>query len=321
MMITKLLHHPILPPHTQNVSECTARQHYVYLEDDDEDLGAPSTSNTLSSTFVNFPPYVYDHIDMAQVVVFESGHTTSVDSSNPCNSSTWISNSSVFTNSVVMIYYSIMDDEWCSVQQWTLQLEDYADVLAVLVVLDEDDDYVTELSGDLNLTDPTVPTRVISQYAAEQIMDSDDAVVTIGCWEDTEYPPEICLTDTSDDGVHVHLDGEFGLLRGYHFNDHPVWAKWGLEGVWSDLFMVLYVNQTMTGDASNDSSWWWMIVDDEWSVYAECIVPDGHPEHPAECGDNWHLNGYPEATLVASNETCLLGDQYLCVESTPHGGS
>lgn len=268
---------------------------------------------------------MYDHIDMAEVVLFESGHPMSVGSSNPCDSSTWIFNASDYVDAVVMVYYnSTMAEEWCPVQQWTLQLENYADILAVLLVHDEDDDYVTELAGDLNLTDPTVPTRVISQYAAERIMESDDATVTIGCFEETEYPPEICLTDTSDDGMHVHLDGEFNELVGFEYNGHPMWAKWGLEGVWSDLFMVLFVNQSMDGDAYpylNASAWRWMVIDADFEVYAECIVEGQHPEHPAECGDNWHIDGQPEATLVASNETCLFGDQYLCVESAEHGGS
>ena len=308
-------------PTADTITECTTRQHFVYLDTSTEDEGtAPYfESNTLTSTFVNFAPYAYDEIHESEVVLFESGHSISERGSNPCDSSTWIFDAAVYDDKVVMIYYNrTIEEEWCSVQQWTLQLEGYADILAVLVVDGEDGDYVSELSGDWDLDPPTIPTRVISQYAASLVMAEDDPVVTIGCYENTEYPPEICLTDTSDDGYHVHLDGEYTELAGYTHNDHPIWAKWGYEGVWRDLFMVLYVNQTVSGEESDEVSWRWMIIDSSFGVYAECMVPGEHPDHPAECGSNWYVIGQPEETLVTDNATCQLTDNYVCVESSPH---
>jgi len=170
------------------------------------------------------------------------------------------------------------------------------------------------------LDDPSVPTRVISQLAADDIMAMDDPTVTFGCFEDSQYPPEICLTDESDDGFHVHLDGEYHELANYKYNQHPIWLKVGLDGIWSDLFMLLLVNQTMDGDShavTGATAWRWVIVDGLFEVYAEC-TSSAHPEHPAECGNNWRVEGVLESTLVANNETCILGEQYLCVSSTPH---
>ena len=144
---------------------------------------------------------------MAQVVVFESGNDPAQDVSNPCDSETWIFPSNAYDDNIVMIFYNSSLEDWCSVQQWTLSMENYANILALLVVYEDGEDYVTELSGDDSLDDPTVPTRVISQYAAGQILDMSDPVVTLGCYESTGFPPQICMSDTSDDGLHIHLDG------------------------------------------------------------------------------------------------------------------
>lgn len=312
-------------PTADTITECTTRQHFVYLDDDSADEGTEPyySSNTLTSTFVNFPPYAYDEIHGADVVIFESGHQISEISSNPCDSSTWLFGESDYNDKVVMIYYNSSVVDWCPVQQWTLNLEAYANVLALLVVSEEEGDYVTELSGNsdwnLDLDPPSIPTRVISQYAASQIVSTHDPMVTIGCFENTEYPPQICLIDTSEDGMHVHLDGEYQEIARYKFNDHPMWVKWGMDGVWPNLFMVLYVNGSVDGEPTDGvPSWNWMIIDVDLNVYAECLVEGEHPDHPAECGDNWHVMGQPEETLLADNETCKLTDNYVCVESTPH---
>ena len=83
--------------------------------------------------------------------------------------------------------------------------------------------------------------------------------------------------------------------------------------------MLLFVNQTQTGDShayTNASAWKWMIVSTDFTTYAECSNDD-YPEHPAACGANWKVYDAVYATLVADNETCQLGDSYICVESTP----
>merc|ERR1719334_1182882 len=217
-----------------------------------------------------------------------------------------------------MIYYNDTMEDWCSVQQWTLNLENYANVLAVLVVCDQPGNHVIEFAGDSDLDDPTIPTRVISQNSASLIVAEEDPMVTIGCFENTEYPPEICLIDTSTDGIHLHLDGEYQEMEGDTINEHPIWAKWGMTGAWPNLYMILLVNQTATGEPSDQASWWWAIIDSDFNVYAECLIPGEHPNHPAECGTNWHVVGEPEETLLADNETCKLTDNYVCVEATPH---
>jgi len=309
---------------SDNITNCTARQHYVYLESNDTETALPMTSHTLSSTFVNFPPYKYGEIEYAEVVVFESRYASSgynEDFSNPCDSSTWQFGPALYADTVVMIYYDeTVAKEWCSVQKWVLELEAYTDILAVLVVHHEDDDYVSEYGGDANLSDPTVPTRVISRDAASKILSEDDPMVTFGCFEESDYPPEVCMTDMSDLGSHVHLDGEFFRLAGYEYNNHPIWVKVGLDSVWNDLYLLLFVNQTMDGDShvfTNASAWRWVIVDVRFDVFAECTASQ-HPEHPAECGSNWRVNGEVVDTLIADNTTCTLGETFLCVESTPH---
>jgi len=120
------------------------------------------------------------------------------------------------------------------------------------------------------------------------------------------------MIDTSDDGVHVHLDGTYVEHPNAMKNDHPVWIKPKGYGV-RELFMFLQINQTQEGD---DDVWRWIIMDASMNLYAECLSDD-HPNHPAACNSSWHVFGESAVTLTTDDDRCPASGEHICLESTP----
>ena len=77
-------------------------------------------------------------------------------------------------------------------------LEQYSAV-GVLVAKIKDVTHVYALPGDATLV-TTIPTRMITEYAVHTIIHSigmyDDVIYAdFGCFEHTEFPTLVCLTD------------------------------------------------------------------------------------------------------------------------------
>ncbi len=66
---------------------------------------------------------------------------------NSCDYNTWSYLSSYYNNKVVLIKWSSFYESLCSVQQWTLQLEEYANVIGVLIGNDKDFNRVYALNS------------------------------------------------------------------------------------------------------------------------------------------------------------------------------
>ena len=277
-------------------------------------------TQALTSYHTNFPPYQTNDFYHKKIVVFENGlppANWTVDKSNPCNYNTWQYNRTYYEGNVVLIEY---DDFFggvsCSVQQWTWMFEQYGAV-AVLVANNKDSTHVYALSGDYSLI-TSIPTRMITEYAGHTITHSiglynDVIYADFGCFEHTEFPNLVCLTDYSNIGEYVYLDGEYQrqLLP---INDHPYYLKSGHYGVFEHLFIWLDIDRTVSGE----DSWRWVVgsnFNDVNSIVAECKDNGVHYDHPGLCGNNWYINDTLRATIRVSNDSCVLSDNYVCVDS------
>eukprot|EP01083_Nonionella_stella_P140237 429531_1 len=307
---------------TPSPTHCPTRQMYIDLES--VNGLNPSITGTIDSTFVHFPPFSSGEFIAENVTVFEDNRAMTLTQSNPCDTSTWSQPSAYYQDTVVMISYSDLVATWCNVQQWVLNVESYAynNVRAVLIGNNKDGSYVYPLNGDDSLPEPAIPTRMISQSDAATIRNAEAAnntneigvLVTFGCFMEMEYPPMICMTDGSLDGINVHLIGEYQELSSITKNDHPVWRKKGTTGLWDHLYMFLYV----------DTSWKWIISgdynDEAVNIIAWCTATNGNDvylTHPALCDDQWTATGMAHNNLTSTNSSCELTDHYICVQASP----
>eukprot|EP01084_Bolivina_argentea_P129726 229082_1 len=276
---------PTIAPTPHPTIECIEYNKYVYVE-------SPGfTNQVLESKEVNFPPYKSHTFHRANLVLFEPLTDTT---GNPCDYNTWTYLSSYYDNKVVLIKWSTFYASLCTVQQWTLQLEEYANVVGVLIGNDKDFNHVYSLSGDDNLAGPTIPTRMIGQMATillEYTLNGLDPIwITFGCFDLVEeYPNTICLVDTTKMGNHVYLDGEY-QRQTIEINNHPIWLKQGHIGLWGNIYMFLDVDRNIAGE----SSWKWVIstdYNDRNTIIAECDLNGEHVSNPAECDLDWSING------------------------------
>merc|ERR1719242_665103 len=215
----------------------------------------------------------------------------------------------------------------CSVEFWTLNLEQYGNAKAVLIGNDYDLHHVYALSGDEKLSDPLIPTRMISQFASQHIGDllaiHSNPTISFGCFQDVEivYPSIICLVDTSNLGDYVYLDGEYQRQAHHLANDHPVWVKEGHEGLWSHMYMWLEVDQSQNGDDAMR----WVIGTDTVNIIARCNIKsddfeaNDYIQHPALCDGHWYIQNVLRDTIITSDTSCSFGDNYVCVDSAEGG--
>ena len=211
---------------TATQQECSANYAFVYIE-------SSFFSQTIASERVNYPPYAYTNtVINKKIVSFADGATITDSINNPCNVSTWTTPSSFYEDTIVLITYNSYYDAMCTSQQWTLNLESYSNVTAVLIANDNDLTSVYTLSGDESLSDPTIPTRMISLNSATKIMNasSGDTYGSISCYNDSSHPPKICVSDSSSvyNQKNAVLDGEFQeqgteiCVICHHFSSHSV---------------------------------------------------------------------------------------------------
>ena len=121
----------------------------------------------------------------------------------------------------------------------------------------------------------------------------------------------VCSTDYSNFGQCVYLNGEYrGQLL--QINDHPYHLKTGHLGVFEHAFMWLDIDRSVSGE----HSWRWVVernFNDINSVIGECKDNGEHSDHPGLCGNNWYINDTLRATITVSNDSCVLSDDYVCV--------
>eukprot|EP01084_Bolivina_argentea_P167939 291336_1 len=304
---------PTAAPTPHPTAQCVEYNKYVYAE-------SPGfTHQVLQSSEVNFPPYVSETFYKKRLVLFED---MTMDTGNPCDSTTWAEAAAYYDDAVVMIKLSSFYESLCTAQQWTQQLENYANVIGVIVSNGLDLTHVYALSGDNSIASPTIPTRMISQMAGH-ILDyamqrGDPVYISFGCHDDTmTYPSTICLVDTTIVGEHVYLDGEY-QRQTVHINDHPVWLKQGHLGLWSNIYMWLHVDRIVSGHPS----WRWVIgtdYNDPSSIISECNLNGRHIAHPALCDHDWSIDSVLASNITTKGTQCALGDNYICVESAEGG--
>ena len=169
---------------------------------------------TATSLRVDFPPYAYsNNIINRRLVLFGDGAEMTESSNNPCDHTTWTDAPADYNGRIVMIDYNDYFVKNCSIQEWTLNLEEFADVKAVLVANNKDLYHVWSIAGDTSLADPKIPTRMISQVSAQNIRNEmnrtgENIFVDIDCF-DTAAPTVICVLDKTNYGINVALDGEY----------------------------------------------------------------------------------------------------------------
>eukprot|EP01084_Bolivina_argentea_P129728 229084_1 len=296
---------------------CSANYAYVFIE---------STLHTLSKTItserVNYPPYSYTpSVPRRKLVPFALNDPITDTSNNPCDTSTWTIPSISYDNSIILLTYSDHFATICTPQQWTLNLQTYnTNIQALLIANDKDITNVYPLPGDNTLTNPIIPTRMISQSSAKNIKyilnnTNEDIYVSIDCFNNTS-PALICIVDQSSIGNTVELDGEFQKQGDIFVNSHPVWLKEGMNGIWDDYYIWLTIDHSYGADAY---SWKWVIgtdYNDDSTIYAECLAPwSDHMTDPTQCSGNWYKNQKLLPELVSRNGVCDLGDNYVCVDS------
>lgn len=221
------------------VDGCNSNYSYVNIK-------THNFSGTVLSEPVNFAPYIYeDTIPLHPIVLFANGTDYTETSNNPCNASTWTDSTFSYNNKIVLLTYDEYYHSLCHVQKWILNLEahspnisavligHYDELVGVIIIddswyHDDDDD-----STDSELSDPTVPTRMISKTAAALITealnssDSNDswAQAAFGCFNSTSHPSSICISDDSVEytWLNAKVDGEY--------QQHPTWERYGYP-VW-----------------------------------------------------------------------------------------
>ena len=308
---------PTPAPTAYPTTTCSARNAFVFADWTHGGI----LPRVLTSEYTNYAPFVYDTLVNVELVLFENGRNMTEDLSNPCDLGTLQEDYSFYVDKIVMIEYN----ELCNMERQALYMEFMG---AVGVLIHNNDmtrtlsDHVFALSGDDTLgAMPTIPSRMISEYGGEllKVVKALDETVFISfdCYDDTiEYPSIICLVDKSINGMRVYLDGEYQRQASWFtINDHPVWLKTGYTGLWKEIWMWLMIENENGNDA-----WKWVIGTKYWdesTIIAVCDVNGTHIEHPALCGQNWHVDGILEKTITTSNNTCSLGDNYVCVDAAP----
>ena len=194
---------------------CSADYAYVFIE---TSLGG--LSQTIASERVNYAPYAYpETIPRRKLAIFANNEPINNTHNNPCDVSTWTTAPAHYANTIVAIDYDTDFAAQCSPQKWTLNLQTMG-AKAVLITDRVDATNLYPLTGDKSLATPSIPTRMISQVGANQMLhvlefDLEDLFISINCL-DTSAPPKICVMDDSIIGSNVELDGEFerqGLLQ------------------------------------------------------------------------------------------------------------
>eukprot|EP01084_Bolivina_argentea_P030414 56369_1 len=305
---------------------CSANYAYVYIE---------STLSTLSATVlserVNYPPYGYStEILNKQIVLFANGENITNTVNNPCNISTWITPKSYYNNTIVLIMYNKNYDTLCNTQQWILNLQNYGNINGVLIGNDQISS-VYALSGDTSISDPIIPTRMISKQTATEIINTiqnttENVFASIDCFPDTTHPPKICITDNDNQaiGLNLALDGEFQEQANIMVNDHPVWYKEGHTGTigYPDHYIWLTVNHSID---NRNNPWRWVIgtnYSDINSIELQCLLNiTEYIDDPTLCGHNWYTNNVNNTHMIKVNISshggiCNIGDIFICIDST-----
>lgn len=100
-------------------------------------------------------------------------------------------------------------------------------------------------------------------------------------------------------------------------NDHPVWLKEGMDLLWNNMFIWLYVDHS----ATNSDPWRWVIgtnYNDSSTIFAQCILTwsSEYIDDPTQCGKNWYTSsGELIGNLTSNDGICDLGDSYVCADS------
>ena len=194
-----------------NAQGCSGNLAYIDIQ---------STLNTIPletiiSSKVNYAPLYYASSSIAstELIPYGSDHTVSTTFNNPCDINTWTVPLNYYTDKIVLVEYDIQFVT-CSPQKWTLNLEARG-AKAVLIANNAGSTTVYALSGDVSLTDPTIPTRMITQNDNTNIQNvwnsslTETVFVSFDCF-DTTSPSIICVEDDSlTVADHIQLDGEF----------------------------------------------------------------------------------------------------------------
>jgi len=287
---------------------CSANYAYVTVESSDVD----GLQETLTSIRTDFPVYAYEYnIIHRELVLFADGDLPTVTENNPCNSHTWTYLPAYYNGKIVMFDY---DDDFvglCTIQKWVLEMQDYANVKAVLIANNKDLTHVYSLEGDMKLDAPTIPSRMISQISGQNIKNEmnrtqENVWITIDCF-DKELPTMICVLDED-----IY---EYQQQSGVSVNDHPVWLKEGMFNIWDDHYIWLSVNHSRS-----DHPWRWVIGTDylaENTIFAQCLLPtDEYIDDPTLCGPNWYnTQGELIGNLTSNDGICDLADSYVCTSS------
>ena len=238
---------------------------------------------TTLTTNVKWSPFRYE-LKQSPVTVFPIR-------SNPCN----IGSIPDIRGNVILI----MDrDEYnmCEKQQWVLNLGSKG-ALAVLIWDQDPFNYISEPLGNSNLTDPSIPSRVISYddgrriyrlwIGARSAIIDLDVKVKFTCFNDS-FPTHLCINDNGNGEV-WQIDGDYQKNE-VIINDHPVWFKLnygGTYGVSKYIFLITDV----------DKGWRWVIG----STYVE--VQSFEDLHNTGISDNYYgADAYCE---ISSNHTAI----------------
>ena len=275
---------PTLAPTMQpTIGLCPALQSYVeYI--------ISNVTYTALSINVNWSPYKY-LLNENEIILFPNNE-------NVCNINTIITD---LSNKVILIRNNINLYN-CSQQEWILNLQNKS-ALGVLIWDQEILNYINPINGNNNLSNPIIPTRVISYDDGftiyNNINNNNNVTVIFGCFNDSS-PINLCITDTGP-GSSWDIDGDYQRIADVEVNNHPVWQKEEYGGNWGPSRFIYLL-------ADNEYGWKWIITfstttitsfsqiqNNTYNADAYCNILNSSTSDPGSCND-WYIYDYASQT-------------------------
>ena len=248
------------------------------------------------------------------------------DNENVCDINLIVSN----VSSTVVLIKDDTNLYPCSQQLWTLNLQNKG-ALGVLLWSQDVTNYISFAEGDNSLTNPRIPTRVVSfsdGLIFDAILGNGQSIsVTFGCFNDS-LPEIFCVTDNSPGIAWDVIDGDYQkLTSNRNVNGHPVWAKSLFQGWGTSKYLFLLPD--------NKNGWKWVISQNTllvssfneiqngiYNADAYCNILNSSLIDPTLCND-WYIydiNGnWTKFDKISINGNICdpLDSELYCIESNP----